>query len=138
MGAKGMLIDITKCIGCGSCHDACAAANGNPETPMGTLSDLSWTAVLDAGNDVYVRRLCMHCQHPTCASVCPVAALRKTEEGHASHPAKMPPCSVRLSAHGKRVACRFPWRNRRDPTPVLCRPRMQSPRAYHPEKMRQP
>src|SRR5208283_968540 len=29
----------------------------------------------------FVRRFCMHCQVPTCASVCPVAALHKTPEG---------------------------------------------------------
>ena len=28
-----------------------------------------------------VRRLCMHCEIPTCASVCPVGALLKTKEG---------------------------------------------------------
>jgi formate dehydrogenase iron-sulfur subunit len=81
MERHGLLIDITKCVGCGSCHDACAQANGNPQTPPETLSDQSWTAVLDKGNDVYVRRLCMHCAEPACASVCPVAALHKTPEG---------------------------------------------------------
>jgi formate dehydrogenase iron-sulfur subunit len=81
MGAKGMLIDITKCVGCGQCHDACAQANGNPQTPMETYSCESWTAVLDKGNDVYVRKQCMHCQVPACASACPVAALHKTAEG---------------------------------------------------------
>jgi formate dehydrogenase iron-sulfur subunit len=81
MGSKGMLIDITRCIGCGQCHDACAEANGNPQTPPETLSDRSWTAVLDKGGDVYVRKMCMHCQQPACASACPVAALYKTPEG---------------------------------------------------------
>jgi formate dehydrogenase iron-sulfur subunit len=81
MSSHGLLIDITKCVGCGQCHEACAQANGNPTTPPETLSDQSWTAVLDKGNDVYVRRLCMHCVEPACASVCPVAALHKTPNG---------------------------------------------------------
>ncbi len=81
MSAKGLLIDITKCVGCGACHDACATANGNPETPADEWSDKSWTAVVDKGNDTYVRKLCMHCEEPACASVCPVAALHKTPEG---------------------------------------------------------
>jgi formate dehydrogenase iron-sulfur subunit len=81
MGAKGTLIDITRCVGCGQCHDACAEANGNPQTPPETLSDQSYTAVLDKGNDIYVRKMCMHCDEPSCASVCPVAALKKTKEG---------------------------------------------------------
>jgi formate dehydrogenase iron-sulfur subunit len=81
MSGYGMLIDITKCIGCGQCHDACSEANGNPTTPADELSDRSWTALLDKGNDVYVRRFCMHCGEPACASVCPVAALKKTPSG---------------------------------------------------------
>jgi len=76
-----MLIDITRCVGCGQCHEACSTANGNPPTSMDTWNDQSWTSVEDMGNDVYVRRLCMHCQEPACASVCPVGALRKTETG---------------------------------------------------------
>jgi len=81
MSGYGLLIDITKCIGCGQCHDACSEANGNPATPADEWSDKSWTAVLDKGGDVYVRRLCMHCAEPACASVCPVAALKKSPEG---------------------------------------------------------
>ena len=40
----------------------------------------TWTTVEEV-NGVNVRRMCMHCLEPTCASVCPVAALRKTPEG---------------------------------------------------------
>lgn len=88
MGAKGMLIDITKCVGCGACHDACSEANGNPPTPMDTYNDQSWVAVLDKGDETYVRKQCMHCLEPACASACPVAALHRTEEGPVAYRAE--------------------------------------------------
>jgi len=44
------------------------------------LSPKAYTVIEEHG-DKYVRRMCMHCVTPSCASVCPVAALRKTEEG---------------------------------------------------------
>ena len=39
-----------------------------------------YTVVLTK-DDKFMRRLCMHCQKPACASVCPVGALHKTKEG---------------------------------------------------------
>lgn len=88
MEAKGLLIDITRCIGCGACHDACATEHGNPETPMETWNHESWTAVIDLGDDLYGRKICMHCEEPACASVCPVAALYKREDGPVSYRAE--------------------------------------------------
>ncbi len=78
--AKAMLIDLTMCIGCNSCQDACKKANGLPEGEEQQLSATAYTA-LNEYNGVYVRRMCQHCIQPTCASVCPVGALKKTPEG---------------------------------------------------------
>jgi formate dehydrogenase iron-sulfur subunit len=44
------------------------------------LSAHKLTAVRSYG-DKFSRKLCMHCQDPTCASVCPVGALQKTALG---------------------------------------------------------
>lgn len=97
--SKGLLIDITKCIGCGSCSDACRQANGLPDSPDGQLSDKRFTVVQEhsfsAAEPRYVRRLCMHCLHPTCESVCPVGAFRKTAEGPVLYEA------------GKCIGCRY-------------------------------
>jgi len=39
--------------------------------------------------DYYVRKMCMHCESPSCASVCPVAALRKSPEGPVTYDASV-------------------------------------------------
>jgi len=77
---KAMLIDITLCVGCNSCQAACKAANGLPESEEKKLSATAYTA-LEEHDGVFVRRLCQHCESPTCVSVCPVGALEKTAEG---------------------------------------------------------
>jgi formate dehydrogenase iron-sulfur subunit len=78
---KGLLIDTTKCIGCQACALACKEANGLPGTePEKELSATAYTVVKQKG-DVYYRRLCMHCNDPSCKSVCPVGAFEKTPEG---------------------------------------------------------
>lgn len=81
---KGMLYDITMCVGCGACYDACKEQNKLPQTNKDFLkdhlSDKTYTVVEQYG-DLYSRKNCMHCQEPACVSVCPVGAFTKTELG---------------------------------------------------------
>ncbi len=77
---KAMLIDITLCVGCNACQEACKKANGLPEGEEKRLSATAYTA-LEEHDGVYVRRMCQHCESPTCASVCPVGAFTKTPDG---------------------------------------------------------
>ncbi len=79
--ARALLVDVTRCVGCGACVEACQTANGHPPHEASRFDQDTFTYLMDRGNDVYVRRLCMHCQQPTCVSVCPVAALQKTAAG---------------------------------------------------------
>ena len=82
--SKALLYDATLCIGCKQCEQACAEKNQLPynETVAGEQwqSDHKFTAVLSKG-DKFMRRMCMNCQDPACASVCPVGAMRKTTAG---------------------------------------------------------
>ncbi len=77
---KALLIDITMCVGCNGCQDACKVQNRLPEGKEDTLSATAYTA-LETHGDTFVRRMCQHCQEPTCVSVCPVGAFTKTADG---------------------------------------------------------
>ncbi len=87
----GVLVDTTKCIGCRSCEFACAQANGLPEpdgatvpSPERETSPTEWTVVkgyqVDK-NTITVKRQCMHCLQPACASACLTKAMHKTPDG---------------------------------------------------------
>ena len=82
--SKGILYDATKCIGCKQCEQACAAENGLPYDDKIAAQEVTsahkYTAVLTK-DDKFMRRLCMNCEDPACASVCPVGALKKTALG---------------------------------------------------------
>ncbi len=79
---KALLIDITKCVGCGECSRACAEANQLPVEEASELSATHYTVVKSYNHDqTYVRRLCMHCNQPTCVSACLVGAFTKTDTG---------------------------------------------------------
>ncbi len=77
---KAMLIDIKRCIGCLSCETACKQLHGFGTDPEPTLSDTAFTVVETRG-DKFVRKVCMHCDDPACASACPVGAISKTALG---------------------------------------------------------
>ncbi len=62
------------------CVAACKEVNGNPESDTKVLSADTFVIIEERGG-VFVRKSCMHCQDPTCASVCPVRALQKTAAG---------------------------------------------------------
>lgn len=129
--SKGLLIDVTQCIGCGSCNDACRQANGLPEPVGSELSDRQFTVVQEKqvgkAEPRYIRRLCMHCLHPTCVSVCPVGAFEKTAEGPVLYEAgKCMGCRYCMLACPYGVP-RYEWSstNPRVRKCILCAPRLK-------------
>ena len=96
--SKALLYDATMCIGCKACEGACAEHHGLPYNDAVAAeqvqSEHKYTVVLTRG-DKFMRRLCMNCLDPTCASVCPVAALRKTALGPVTYDA------------GRCIGCRY-------------------------------
>ncbi len=106
--AQSMLYDATRCIGCRTCVRACREANNLPpeerelegvtfDQPV-ELSATNWTVIQVYKEDPeeaaaegreprwsFLKRNCMHCNVPACASVCPVAALHKKETGEVAY-----------------------------------------------------
>jgi formate dehydrogenase iron-sulfur subunit len=78
--AKALLIDITRCIGCGACSQACKVANELPLEVAPQLAADTWTVVKRRGESHWVRDLCRHFLEPSCVSVCPVGALAKRDD----------------------------------------------------------
>jgi formate dehydrogenase iron-sulfur subunit len=100
---RALLIDLKRCIGCRACVAECKKAHGLPgDDSATTLSAISLTALQDVSEDLHVRKLCMHCKNPSCASVCPVGALEKTAAGPVTYDAR-----VCLGCRYCMVAC--PW-----------------------------
>ena len=87
----GVLCDTTRCIGCRNCERACAQANRLPP-PAPVPADGSRRDTTDAQftvvnpyetsrGRVFVKKQCMHCWQPACASACLTKAMYKTEMG---------------------------------------------------------
>ena len=81
MAKWGMVIDLDKCTGCQACTTACAMENNRLPTE-------NWQDVLFYHEGTYPNvklmwfpRPCMHCEHPSCVSVCPTKATYKVAEG---------------------------------------------------------
>lgn len=72
-----LVIDATKCVGCGLCVQACHLSNKLPEGQ-------SFTRVLEresAGRTWFLPVQCQHCAEPPCATVCPTKATYIHESG---------------------------------------------------------
>jgi Fe-S-cluster-containing dehydrogenase component len=69
-------VDPSRCIGCKACENACAECDTHRGTPMIHVDFLDRERTIAT-----VPTVCMHCDQPTCAEVCPADAIKKTEDG---------------------------------------------------------
>lgn len=101
----GIVIDIEKCIGCGSCAKACKLENDVPKEPFffrnwveqytvkndGSVTIVSPNGGIDgfeqtvSDGDIFksffVPKMCNHCSKSPCVQVCPVGATYVSPEG---------------------------------------------------------
>lgn len=91
-------IDQTRCIGCQACVQACSECDTHKGYSMIHLE------YLDRAHSVQTAPVvCMHCDSPTCAEVCPADAIKKTEDG-VVHTARKPRC---IACNNCVLACPF-------------------------------
>ena len=69
-------MDPSRCIGCQACVQACSECDTHKGTAM---IHLEYTNRAESPQTAPV--ICMHCDTPTCAEVCPADAIKKTEDG---------------------------------------------------------
>jgi len=70
------VIDQSRCIGCEACVSACAECGTHRGQSLIHLERVD-----RASSTQTAPMVCMHCEDPTCAQVCPADAIKQTEEG---------------------------------------------------------
>lgn len=93
-----MLNDCTLCIGCRGCQTACKETHDLERTgddpryemPLDINARNLTVIHLHRENEdewSFVKKQCLHCNEPSCQSVCPVAAFKKRDDGIVSYDA---------------------------------------------------
>lgn len=77
----GMVIDLRKCVGCETCTVSCKAENRTPPGVSYNQVFVEEEGTFPNVSRTNIARPCMHCDKPPCASVCPVRATYKADNG---------------------------------------------------------
>ncbi|MGE0039600.1 MAG: 4Fe-4S dicluster domain-containing protein [Vicinamibacterales bacterium] len=91
-------VDPARCIGCQACIQACTECDTHKGQAMIQLDMLD-----REGSTQTVPVVCMHCESPTCAEVCPADAIKRTEDG-VVQTARKPRC---IACNNCVLACPF-------------------------------
>lgn len=91
-------IDISRCIGCNACVQACMECDTHKGHSMIQLDFIN-----RAVSPQTVPIVCMHCDSPTCAEVCPADAIKRTGDGIVQT-ARKPRC---IACNNCVLACPF-------------------------------
>ncbi len=91
-------IDPQRCIGCKACMAACAECSTHRGVSMIHLDSYDRLESVKTGPTV-----CMHCDLPSCAAVCPADAIKRTSDGVVQS-ASNPRC---IGCSNCQVACPF-------------------------------
>jgi len=80
------LFDVSRCVGCRSCEEACVLAKDRHPTAEDweKLSANRYSFIDEVEVEPrprWVQKQCMHCLEPACVAACTVGALKKTPEG---------------------------------------------------------
>lgn len=95
---RDMFIDPQRCIGCKACEAACAECGTHRGVPMIHLDFYDRETTTKSGPTV-----CMHCDDPSCAAVCPADAIKRTEDGVVQSASK----ARCISCSNCEIACPF-------------------------------
>ena len=91
-------VDLGRCIGCQACVQACSECNTHKGYSMIQLDYID-----RASSTQTVPVVCMHCDSPTCAEVCPADAVKRTGDG-VVQTARKPRC---IACNNCVIACPF-------------------------------
>ena len=96
--ALEFFVDAGRCIGCQACIQACTECGTHQGQSMIQLDYVD-----PAHSTQTAPVVCMHCDSPTCAEVCPADAIKKTEDGIVQT-ARKPRC---IACNNCVLACPF-------------------------------